>query len=738
MARPATLLTLRGELLKRTRIHCYTTPASVIIGSPRKREVDMPLSQSSRAQLLGPLLGSVCLLPAGLAAQQSTSNDLEEIVVQATVLERSLDSVPAAVSVIDQDEIQVGRQQLGLDESLTRVPGLFMQNRYNFARDLRISIRGFGARSAFGIRGIKILVDGIPETLPDGQGQVDSIDLGATRRIEVIRGPSSSLYGNASGGVISITSEEGPEVPFISTRISSGDYGFQRLQLKAGGQTERVNYLLSYSDLEIEGYRDHSDAENEQFSGRFRFDLGNDSEFLAVVNTTDQPISNDPGGINAAQAADDPSSARDRNVAYDTGEALDQTRLGFVYTTPLGEGGELSARSYFVSRDFQNKLPQFPVADAVSIDRDFSGLGLSYSRSGTLGGMPNRLIVGFDTDNQDDARRRFRNNQGTLEDLMFDQSENVTNWGIFLQNELAVSESLLFTFGLRYDEVEFDVDDHFLSDGDDSGSRTLDNVAPMAGFVYALENDLSLYGTISTAFEVPTTTEFANPTGGGGFNPNLDPQKATNYEIGLRRPFGERSFFEIALFNIDVEDELISFDADGRDFFQNAGSSSRTGAELAIIANPTDRIRTTLSISYGDYKFEDFRVLSFDAGGVATVEDDFSGSRIPGTIKNQLFGEIRYTHPSGYFGAIDLLHIGEQFANNSNSVLVDDYTVVNLRFGAEKAIGSTIVSPFFGINNLTDERYNTDIRINAFGGRYYEPAPDRNIYAGVAVRFDLR
>ncbi len=698
----------------------------------------MPLSQSPRARLLGSLLGSVCLLPAGLVAQQSTTNDLEEIIVEATVLERSLDSVPAAVSVIDQDEIQVGRQQLGLDESLTRVPGLFMQNRYNFARDLRISIRGFGARSNSGIRGIKILVDGIPETLADGQGQVDSIDLGATSRIEVIRGPSSSMYGNASGGVISITSEQGPEVPFVSARVSSGDYGFQRLQLKAGGQTERVNYLLSYSDLEIDGYRDHSEAENEQFSGRFNFDLGNDSQFLAIVNTTDQPISQDPGGINAAQAADDPSSARDRNVTYDTGEALDQTRLGFVYTTPLGEGGELSARSYFVSRDFQNKLPQFPVADSVAIDRDFSGLGVSYSRTGMLGGMPNRLIVGFDTDNQDDARQRFRNNQGTLGELLFDQSENVTNWGIFLQNELTVSDSLLVSFGLRYDEVEFDVEDHFLSDGDDSGTRTLDNVAPMAGLVYSLNDDVSLYGTISTAFEVPTATEFANPTGGGGFNPNLDPQNATNYEIGLRGSLGERSFFEMAFFHIDVEDELISFDADGRDFFQNAGSSKRTGAELALVMNPTDRIRTSLSISYGDYQFKDFRVLSFDAGGVATVDDDFSGSRIPGTVKNQLFGELRYTHPSGYFGAIDLLHIGEQFANNSNSVEVGSYTVLNARFGAEKTFGSTIISPFFGINNLTDERYNTDIRINAFGGRYFEPAPDRNIYAGVAIRFDLR
>ena len=233
--------------------------------------------QLSKSTVLRPTLYFVgwlgaLLLPGTLIAQQAAQAELEEIVVEATRLSRSLDRVPGAVSVVTQDEIQLGRQQLGLDEALTRVPGLFMQNRYNFARDLRISIRGFGARSPFGIRGIKILVDGIPETLPDGTGQIDSIDLGATQRIEVIRGPSSSLYGNASGGVISITSEDGPEIPYVNARLAVGDYDFQKLQVKTGGQTERMNYFVSLSDTEIDGYRAHSQAENTQLTSRFNFD----------------------------------------------------------------------------------------------------------------------------------------------------------------------------------------------------------------------------------------------------------------------------------------------------------------------------------------------------------------------------------------------------------------------------------------------------------------------------------
>ena len=237
-------------------------------------------------------------------------------------------------------DIQLARQQLALDESLSRVPGVFMQNRYNFAQDLRVSIRGFGARAQFGIRGIKILVDGIPETLPDGQGSVDSIDLGATSTIEVLRGPSSSLWGNASGGVISVTTENPGAEPYSEIRASAGDYGFQKLQFKTSRQGERVGYLFSLSDSDLDGYRDQSRAENTQLTGRFNIDLGEDRKLLTVLNYTDQPVSDDPGGITAVQAAADPTSARDLNVLYDAGENLEQTRVGFAYDMPIGEHSE--------------------------------------------------------------------------------------------------------------------------------------------------------------------------------------------------------------------------------------------------------------------------------------------------------------------------------------------------------------------------------------------------------------
>ena len=680
------------------------------------------------------LVLTAALLAPGLVGAQDGSganDDLEEIVVQATRMSRPLDRVPGAVTVVSQTEIQLGRQQLGLDEALNRVPGLFMQNRYNFAQDLRISIRGFGARSAFGIRGVKILVDGIPETLPDGQGQVDSIDLGAIRQIEVLRGPSSSLYGNASGGVISVASERGPEIPFANVRLTAGDYGAQKFQAKTGGQADRVNYFVSVSDSRVDGYRVHSETENTQLSGRLEFDLGNRGSLLAVANYTDQPVSNDPGGINLAQAQADPRSARDRNLGFDSGEALEQTRIGFVYTLPTGEGSELQVRNYYVSRDFNNRLP-FRGGGAVDLQRFFAGGGISYTHRGSLAGKLNRVIVGLDYDDQDDHRRRFNNNMGVPGALTLDQDEHVTSTGLFVQDALTITDNVELSFGVRFDAVEFDVGDRFLGNGDDSGGRTVDDASPMIGLLVVLSPELSIYGTMSTSFETPTTTEFANPSGAGGFNPLLEPQAATNLEIGLRGGQGRRTRYELAVFDIEVDDELIPYEipsSPGRDFFANAGRSDRTGVEAMLVSQPTDRIGVTLSYTYADFEFADF------------VDDngrDYSGNRIPGTVEQLLFAEIYYRHPAGWFGALDALTVGDQFANNANTVADAAYTLSNLRLGFDASMGGVTYSPFVGINNLFDERYNSNIRINAFGGRFFEPGPGRNAYAGVAVNFDLR
>lgn len=658
---------------------------------------------------------------------RSTMPPLEEIIVRSTRLETSLQHVPAAVSVVSKDDIQIARQQLGLDESLTRVPGLFMQNRFNFAQDLRVSIRGFGARANFGIRGVKILVDGIPETLPDGQGSVDGLDIGATEQIEVIRGPSSSLYGNASGGVISLTTEPPPDEPFAEVHASTGRYGYQRIQLKAGGSGERVGYLLSAADTQYDGYRELSRFENRQLTGRFTFDLGGDRELLTVVNFTDQPVADDPGGLTAQLVAENPRAAWPTHVTFRAGEALDQQRIGFVYSMPLGDGHSLTARNYYVWRDFENSLA-FANGGIVHFDRFYAGGGLTYTFDGFWLDRPNRLIVGFDYDSQDDDRRRFDNLSGTRGALTFDQNESVKSTGIFLQNELSINPNLLLTMGLRLDEVEFDVTDHFLADGDDSGRRKLDGTSPMLGLTYTISPSMSAYATYSTAFETPSTTEFANPTGGGGFNPILDPQEATNLEIGIRGLLAERHRYEVALFSIDVDDELIPFalpETPGRVYYQNAGRSTRNGLEFSLVSQPTDSLQATFAYTYSDFKFDRF----VDDSGV------FNGNVIPGTAKHVLFGELSYRNARGLFAALDVLHVDDQYVNNANTAVNDAYTLTNLRVGYEYTTGALIVTPYVGVQNLFDETYNANVRVNDALGRFFEPGPRRNGFAGVSVNW---
>jgi len=668
---------------------------------------------------------------ADASDQGTDATKLDEIIVRATRMEKRINEVPAAISVITRDEIQLGRQQIGLDESLSAIPGLFMQDRYNFAQDLRIAIRGFGARSNFGIRGVKILVDGIPESLPDGQGQSDGIDLGSIEQIEVLRGPASSLYGNASGGIINITSERGPVDPFVETRLSFGEFDFQKFQLKAGGNAGRLNYLVNISDMQYDGYRTHSETESTVLNARFVYAIDNESEFGLVLNATDQPLANDPGGITLIQAQSDPTSARQQNIDFDSGEALDQQRIGLSYKKSFGERHEIRLRNYYVWRDFANKLP-FTGGGAVQFDRFFVGSGATYTYRSELWGRPNSLIVGTEIDRQDDDRKRFDNNLGVLGPLVLDQTELVTSIGIFVQNEIALGEDLALTVGLRYDEVDFDVEDHFLADGNDSGSRTLSETSPMIGVVYSPSETTNLYATISTAFETPTTTEFANPSGAGGFNPNVDPQLATNYEVGIRGTLGERNRYELSLFTIDVEDELIPFELasqPGRDFFSNAGKSTRNGAEISFVSQPVEGLRISVAYTYSNFEFDEF----LDDNG-----NDFSGNALPGIPDNLFRGEVAYTHSSGFYSAIELLDVGSFFVNNANSAVNESYSVVNLRVGhADLRFGHWILSPFVGVNNLADEQYAANVRINAFGGRYFEPAPERHFYGGLAIRYNF-
>ena len=674
------------------------------------------------------------MLPLFLCLTAQAAEPIEEVVITSTRIENYGMEIPAAISLVSRDDVQLGRQSLGLDESLGRVPGLFFQDRYNFAQDLRIAIRGFGSRAAFGIRGIKLFEDGIPLTLADGQSGVDDIDLGSTDRIEVIRGPSSSLYGAASGGIISLFSESGGGAPFLEANLGMGEYNQRKYQLKAGGGLGKLNYMINGSHLLFDGYRDLSEVEHTMLNSKFGYALDDSSSLTVLFNLVDSPIANDPGGLTLAAAAADPVQANPRNISSKAGESISQKRFGLVYKKAFNEEHSITLRNYYLWRDFQNFLPigsHIPNVEhdgVVEFDRFFYGAGAQYNYDGALANWPTRFTAGVDMDIQSDDRQRYINNAGIKGTLSFDQLEEAEAVGFYFRNELDFTEKLMLTFGGRYDIVDLSVDDRTLGNGDQSSELSFEEFSPTVGLSFNIYPGLYLYGNYASSFETPTFTELANPTRSlnvnlGGFN-NVAAQTADSFEIGMKGSvFEDRVYFDLAFFTMQVDDEITNISNQGsRGFFENA-DTSRDGFEATVVADVLDGLRWTSAYTYSDFEFDRFQTTPA-----------YVGNDLPGLPGQQFYTELSYTHPSGVYIIWDALYVDEIYVNNANSEKTGEYAVANIRAGYRHTLGGFEISPYVGINNMFDESYFGNIRINAVGNRYYEPAPDMNVYGGLSIR----
>lgn len=653
---------------------------------------------------------------------------VEEIVVTAARVEQPASSLPLAVSVIARDDIQ-RRQLLGLDESLNRVPGLYFSNRYNYSRDLRISIRGFGARANFGVRGIKVNVDGVPSTAADGQTSLDDLDLSAVDRIEVIRGPSSALYGASSGGVINIFTERGPETPFLEAGATLGDYGFDRYQLKAGGQAGGLDYFLNGSYLHYDGYRAHSEVKHATVSGKLRYTFGDGSVGQLIVRAADSPKADDSGGLTLAEARADRRQARLRNVQLDAGEAVKEQKLALAWEKSWGEH-HVALRNYYNWRDFDAKLPLTPALGTgiVHFDRFFLGGGGQYSNTTPLFGLESRITLGLDVDSMTDDRQRWANVDGTRGALGFDQDEIAHTVGVYLQQELALGERVHAQAGVRYDHIRYEVDDRFFTNGDQSASLEFDEVSPLVGLAFSPLEALSVYANYTTSFETPTFTELANPADNGtlGGFANVRAQRARGWEIGLKGIVAGRVRYELAYYAARVKDEVTTVtNVAGRAFFNNA-DTDRRGVELGILAELLPGLTLSGAYTFADLEFDEF------PSNVAA-----EGRALPGVPRHTGYAELAYTHERGFFVKWDWSHVGALFADNLNAVRVDEYDVSNLVVGWDVQLGAWTVTPSVGVNNLFGERYFQEIRIEDSTARYYEPAPDRNVYGGLRVRFDF-
>jgi iron complex outermembrane receptor protein len=676
----------------------------------------------------------VCLLFCVCATVQAAATPvLEEVIVTATRIPLQWSRIALAVGEVGQDDIQLGRQQLGLDESLVNIPGLFLQNRYNFAQDIRIAIRGFGARANFGIRGIKLFADDIPLTMPDGQGNVDSLDLGSAKSIEVIRGPVSAMYGSAGGGVINIATEDGPPTPFLSARFSLGAYDYRLAQVKTGGQAGPLNWFVNLSDTELDGYRRQSRYERSLLNSKIRYDLDESSSLTVVFNATDSPTAQDPGALTRAEVQADRRQAAARNVQFDTDEIVQQEKLGVVWRKTVNTENDLLLRSYAIQRDFQGLQPFVTNSNGqggyVDLDRKVAGIGGHWSWNKPLASAgENRLVLGFDLDRQRDLRKRYANDNGIAGALTTSQDEDLDTRSLFLEDAWIVSPHLALTVGARLDDIKYQVTDRTAGNG--SGDTSFSRFSPMASVAWSRNDRLNVYGNISTSFDPPAITELANPEAPTGFNRHLGPQTATNYELGTKGWFSDRLRYELALFHIDVRDEIVPFEltGTGQSFYRNAGASTHDGVEAGLSLEPLPGFTIGAAYTWSDFRFETY---SEPGGNV------YDGNRIPGVPEHQFHVDLAWQPASGFYAGGDLLYVGSFFADNANTVETSSYLVANLRTGYRWLAGHWELQPFVGISNLFDEHYIGNVRINATFGRYYEPAPERNVYGGVELKFDF-
>ena len=664
--------------------------------------------------------------------------ELDSLIVDILRMPVALDRQPYSISVLGEPELFGAKSLVSLDEVLEGLPGVQVNDRFNDAVGEQISIRGFGSRAQFGVRGIQILVDGIPATMADGQSNLEHLDLGTLGRVEVLRGPASMLYGGAAGGVLVFESRAAALSAFEQdTRVSAGSDGFYRINAAASGTSGNTGYLLGLGAISRDGFRldptNPSDtwggSDRAQMNGRVTQRIG-DGELAATLNVSWLDAEN-PGSLSDSLLNLNDRQAFRFNVLQQTGKETLNGQLGVRWTTPLTETLDTEVSAWGLSRDVENPIPN----RVIDLDRTAAGV-----RGLVRGGVPRsgsslRWLAGADLSHQRDDRLNFGNERGRRTDLVLDQFETVTATGLFANTLLDVTSRVTVAAGIRYDRADYDVDDAFLQDGiDDSGSRVMDAWSPSGGVTVDARDWLNLYANVATAFLTPTTTELANrPDGAGGFNPTIEPQTNTTWEIGARGRLGSRAVYQLTGFRTSAARELIPFevqDQPGRTFFRNAGESRYKGVEALLYWRPLTGLSTRLSYTYIDARFRRFR----------RDDVDVSGNRVPGTAPQRLDALARVENARGFF-EVHGEFVDEIPVNDEGTREAPASKVFDIRGGLKRGTvttGAFQVMPFAGVTNVFDERYVSSVVVNAFGQRFFEPGPGRRFYVGLEAGWARR
>ncbi|MDU7812265.1 TonB-dependent receptor PqqU [Atlantibacter hermannii] len=689
------------------------------------------------------------LLPAIFAPLSASAADNEQtMVVTASPGPVSELETPAAVSVVTGDDLRYAAPQINLSENLGSVPGLQILNRQNYAQDLQLSIRGFGSRSTYGVRGIRLYVDGIPATMPDGQGQTSNIDLNSVASVEVLRGPFSALYGNASGGVIDVKTETGEAPPTIETSSYYGSFGTWRYGLKASGATGDgtqpgdVNYTVSSTRFTTHGFRDHSDARKNLANAKLGVRIDDVSTLTLLLNSVDIRA-NDPGGLSYSEWRDNPRQSP-RGEQYDTRKTIRQTQAGLNYQRALSTSDDLSITAYAGQRETvqYQSIPAGPQRNpthpggVIDLSRHYQGVDSRLTHRDTLWTLPVDVTVGLNYENMSENRKGFENFTldngvplyGVKGDKRRDERNLMWNLDPYLQSSWQLSDALSLDAGVRYSSIWFDANDHYITaaNGDDSGEASYHKWLPAGALKYKVTDAWNVYLSAGRGFETPTINELSYRSGGqNGLNLALKPSTSDTVELGSKTRIGN-GLFSAALFQTDTDNEIVvDASSGGRTTYKNAGKTRRQGLELSLDQQFA-----------WDWKLKmAWTLLDATYRSNACGATDCNGNRMPGIARNMGYASFGYQPEQGWYAGADVHYMGDIMADDENSAKAPSYTVAGLNTGYKFLYERWALDLFGRVDNLFDKGYVGSVIVNESNGRYYEPAPGRNYGVGMSVSY---
>ena len=657
------------------------------------------------------------LFKISTAQQKNIKNDtlvLDEVTIESVKIPLKEKKSLYPITQINFKDYQSLTPQINISEFLESVPGLFILNNNNYAQDARISIRGFGSRANFGVRGIKIYVDGIPETSPDGQSQTDNINLEIIEKVEVFRGNNSSLFGSSSGGAISITTFEDFKKDFINVGYSLGSFNTSKKQATIGLVNKNGKMIFFISNTKSSGYRSHSGYENFNMNFKYIKPLNANNKLQLIANFLNSPSANDPGGLNLDEVKNNRSEGRFRNIQYDAGEKVKQYKVGFNLTSIIRKL-QLSNSVYYNQRLFDGKLP-FGSGGIIDLNRAFWGYKLNVNIQGYL-----NYDLGFSYNNQKDDRQRFFNDEGIKTDQVMGQNENYENTSLYFFGSKSLGK-LNFSGGARFENNVISLDSYFKPS--DKKTRRINSFNPSVNFLYEFDK-IDVFANFSSGYETPTLNELSATSNQTGFNDDLKNIKSNTFEIGFANLKKDNIInYSIRLFNISTINEITPYQLnDGLVLYRNAGKTNKKGAEVEFNGKISDQLNFEYVASIGNYKFESFKF----------IENDFSNNVIPGIPKSQHNIKIKYKNESNFNLVVGLKRVGKMFADNSNKTEIDTYSSISVKMSKNLNLFETSITPFISIDNLFNKEYFDNIRINAFGSRFYEPAPGINFIGGLKL-----